>query len=825
MQLVPGGGVEQRLRSPVVRFRIDVANGAFRLSSPRHVLLEDVPPRKASGVQVERRNPPRWNARCSGSGTLARIAAVALSLCAASVAAQSANTGNQDSREDGQSVLEVVEVVAPLSLDAVAWTKGDAQAATAKEIAAARPLGLTELLNGSAASVSINEAQGNPLQADLRYRGFVGSPLLGLPQGIAVYQDAVRLNEPFGDTVQWALLPPTAVDAVLLMPGSNPLFGLNALGGAISLRTKDGFAHPGFDAKALAGSFGRRAVAAQAGDASERLGYYGMVSTLREDGWREYSPTRADAAFAKLSWRGAACKADFSLQAADTDLTGNGAAPVQLLRRQRSAVFTRPDRTWNALAQFNATAQRDWSATLAVGANLYLRNSDIDTYNGDDSDIEACENDPKLLCLEDDPAHDADGGALTADQRLDATINRTRTAQRSRGFAAQARWRPDGAGQMRHRWLVGASVDASSIDFSSNTELGWLDETRQAVSSGVFLADTFTDLVAELVYSAVYVASTLSLSRKTRLNVGARYNRAAVTLRDGLGTALDGDHRFSRVNPTLGVDYRATPALSLYASYSESNRAPSPVELTCADENDPCRLPNAFLADPPLKQVVARTVEAGLRGSTGAVDWRFAAFATRSDDDILFISAGRLTSDGYFDNVGATLRRGVELSLAGAGRLRWFLRYALLDATFRDPFSVPSANHPNAERGRIRVPAGARLPLIPRHQLKVGIGAELSPRLGIDAELIHASAQHLRGDEANLTTPLDGYAVVNLRLDYAVRPWISVFAKGDNVLNRRYATFGAFGEADEVLGDEFDNPRFATPAPPRAGWLGIEVRR
>ena len=754
----------------------------------------------------------------------ALVAAIALSLCAASFAAQSANPADPDDREETDAAMEVVEVVAPLSLDALAWPQADAQGAA--EVAATRPLGLTDLLNRRAASVTINEAQGNPLQADLGYRGFVGSPLLGLPQGIAVYKDGMRLNEPFGDTVQWALLPPTVVAAVLLLPGSNPLFGLNALGGAISVRSKDGFAHPGVDARVVAGSFGRRAVAAQAGDAGQRFGTYGMVSTLREDGWRDYSPTRADAAFAKLSWRRAGSKVDFSLQAADTDLTGNGAAPVQLLLRQRSAVFTRPDRTWNALTQFNATAQHDFSQTLAVSANLYRRASDIDTYNGDDSDVDACEHEPTLLCWDDDdqPVRDAAGHPLAANWGPDATINRTRTEQRSHGFGAQAHWR--GTGPVRQRWLAGLSVDASAIDFSSSTELGRLDETRQAVPSGVFVADIFTDLTVDLAYFAAYVAKTLTLSPNLRLNVGARYNRAQVTLRDRLGTALDGDHRFSRLNPTLGVIVRAKPGLSLHASYSESNRAPSPVELTCADENDPCRLPNAFLADPPLKQVVARTLEAGLRGTAGAVDWQLATFATRSDDDILFISAGRLASDGYFDNVGATLRRGFEASLEAVHRrLRWALHYTFLDATFREPFSVPSVNHPSAENGRIAVPAGARLPLIPRHQLKARVGMKLSPRIDIDAELIHASAQHLRGDEANLTTPLDGYSTVNLRVNYAVRRRLSVFAMCDNVLNRRYATFGTFGEADEVLGDEFDNPRFATPAAPRAGWLGIEVRR
>lgn len=132
---------------------------------------------------------------------------------------------------DEVAPVEVVEVVgqtplgAGVDLDQIA---SNVQAPTAEEVSKKRAVGIADYMNRSFASVFINEAQSNPLQPDIQYRGFVGSPLLGLPQGIAVYQDGVRVNEPFGDTVNWALIPESAIDTVLLMPGSNPLFGLNA---------------------------------------------------------------------------------------------------------------------------------------------------------------------------------------------------------------------------------------------------------------------------------------------------------------------------------------------------------------------------------------------------------------------------------------------------------------------------------------------------------------------------------------------------------------------------------------------------------------------
>lgn len=88
--------------------------------------------------------------------------------------------------------------------------------------------------------MSIIATQGNPFQPDLNFRGFTASPLLGTPQGLSVYMDGVRLNQPFGDVVSWDLIPRSVIGSIALMPGSNALFGLNTLGGALAIQTKDG---------------------------------------------------------------------------------------------------------------------------------------------------------------------------------------------------------------------------------------------------------------------------------------------------------------------------------------------------------------------------------------------------------------------------------------------------------------------------------------------------------------------------------------------------------------------------------------------------------
>ena len=736
--------------------------------------------------------------------------------------------------QEASSPIEELEVIGTTPLGAGAEADriaSNVQRATSEQISERGALDLADFMKRSLGSVFVNEAQNNPLQPDVQYRGFVGSPLLGLPQGIAVYQDAVRINEPFGDTVNWALIPESAIDTVYVMPGSNPLFGLNALGGAISIETKDGFTHPGTRAEVFGGSFSRVGLQVETGGSlDDRFGYFVTASRLEEDGWRDFSPTEANQVFASASWQSARTLVDAGLTYADTDLIGNGAAPAQLLAVEREAIFTRPDRTRNELALFNVKVEHTASAALAFSGNLYARSSDIRTYNGDDSDFEECEDTPGFICEEEDDEEelvfDANGGLIPADDSVaSATVNRTDTEQNGAGVSLQAIWTSELAG--RSNRLVGGFVhDESDIAFDASTELGMLDETRQAVPGGVFVGDAFTSMNADLDTFGLYLSNTLALSDRLNLTLSGRYNRTEVRLRDRLGTALDGDHEFDRFNPALGVTYELSDELTFYASYSESNRTPSPVELTCADEDDPCRLPNAFVADPPLDQVVAKTLEAGLRGNAfGNIAWHAGVFDTMNEDDILFISAGALTNQGFFDNVGETRRLGIELNLdGGAGeRLGWFMHYTWLDATFRDRLVVPSHHHPLAVAGEIAVERGDDLPLIPSRLLKAGLTFDVTPRLTIGGDLLASSGMRFRGDEGNLLDGVDGYAVLGVRAEYELGDRARIFATVDNVLDEEYESFGVFGEPDEVLGEDFTDARFLAPGAPRAAWVGVRV--
>ena len=176
------------------------------------------------------------------------------------------------------------------------------QIGSAQELQNVGAVSLADFMGQSFSSVSLNDAQNNPLQRDLQYRGFTASPLLGLAQGLAVFQNGVRINEPLGDAVNWDLLPQSAINQITLGGGSNPLYGLNSLGGSLVIDMKDGFNFEGANIEVSAGSFGRKIANFQLGGNDGQLGYYLNVEHFDEDGWRDQSASDALNLYGSLSW-------------------------------------------------------------------------------------------------------------------------------------------------------------------------------------------------------------------------------------------------------------------------------------------------------------------------------------------------------------------------------------------------------------------------------------------------------------------------------------------------------------------------------------------
>lgn len=715
---------------------------------------------------------------------------------------------------------------------------GNVQSVTASDIRRSQQSNLPDLLTSQLQSVNVNDVQGNPYQPDLNYRGFTASPLLGLPQGLSVFQDGVRINEPFGDTVNWGLIPMNAISTINLIPGSNPLFGLNTLGGALSLRTKSGFQFPNTSMELSGGSWGRSQAQFEHGGYTGNKDYYIAGNWFREDGWRDFSPTDVKQFFAKTGVQTDDTDFDVSFTYARTDLIGNGVTPESFLNQNRNSIFTRPDNTRNTMAMVNFTGSHFLDAYRLISGNVYYRHNKTETLNGDvNDDFEGGPNDGET---------GANGGAGFNSET--GVNNRTKTKGRTVGGTLQYSQNWD-----TNQLAVGTSYDDANADFEQSSGVGEFDSTRQVIQSA---ADVLgNSLNGKTRTASLFVTDTWTFMPNFHLTASARYNHTNVKNKDKLNSTppnLDGDFTYVKVNPALGLNWTPSQTLTTYVSASQGNRAPSPIELGCADPNNPCTLPNALAADPFLKQVVARTYEIGARGLWGTnMRWNAALFQTNLNDDILFVST--TTSAGYFTNFGKTRRQGIELGMAAdVGRTTISANYSLVDATYQSDATILAEN--NSSRGfggvtaddEIRVRAGDRIPGIPQHQFRLNFDYRATDELSFGANIVAMTGNYARGNENNqhepgtVTDPVSGdtrtflgagktaaYAVLNLTARYRVAPRWEIFGRINNVFDTRFNTAAILAEnpfnagAFQTNSDLWARETFYGPGAPRAAWIGV----
>ena len=711
-------------------------------------------------------------------------------------------------------------------------------------------------LNERLGAVTLSDTTSSVFQPTLQFRGFTASPLLGLPQGVAVYQNGVRINEPFGDTVQFDLIPQFAVERVQLSAGAEPTYGLNALGGALAFQLKTGFSVDGFRGEVAGGSFDRFMGTAEVGASRGPWAIYLGGTRFDEAGWRTASESGVTQGVGDLAYRTGRVDAGVSFIYADTQLNGNGPAPIELLEADRSAVFTFPDTTDNRLgfgqARFNLVA----TPAFSMQANGYYRDLERRTLNGDEAETGLCATDDlpagapvNTLCRgAGDDGADPLVDVLTErfitqeDTAGDGAFNRSLT--RSKGYGATVQVTSTRTLAGRDNVLVlGASADLADVGFASQSEIGTLTAERTVHGSGLLAGiharapdDEFnTAIDTENRSLGLYFSNTFSATDRLHVTLAGRYNDVRIDIADLLGTSLNGRHAFSRFNPSAGAVYEVSDGLAVFARYSESNRAPTAAELSCADPTEPCRVPNAFVSDPSLEQAVARSVEGGVRSQgtaslAGDITWSVTGYRTVIRDDILFVASPDLIGTGFFKNAGDTERVGLELELAGRmRRAGWYASYGLVEATFESPLTLPSSEEVNdaaSDDGEIEVQPGDRLPGIPRHSFKGGVNYDLSAVWDIAIETVVTSSQVFRGDEGNNQAELDGYGLVNLRSVYRITDMFDFFVRVDNLFDADYATFGVLAEVEIALEEapNADDPRFISPGAPRSAFAGFRVR-
>ena len=794
------------------------------------------------------------------------IAAMALGAAAVATAAPA--------YAETPTLAEVV-VVAPTPLPGVAINPDKlpvtVERLSSADFARVGSLSTTDALQQRIAGVSLADTQGNGFTESFDFRGFQASPLQGAPEGMAVYMGGVRLNEAFGDTVNWDLIPESAIRTADLFTG-NPAFGLNALGGAVTLTMKTGRDFHGADGDIEGGSFGRIHGSAEIGGSSGPWTAYLAVDGGHEDGWRLQSPSTVARGYADIGWTQDKADIHLVLAGAANSFGVIGPTPVDLLSQDRQAIYTWPQTTWNheALASLNGKfALSDHWSLQAVG---YVRKFNQHHVDGNDGNFEGCSDDPadplyRTLCVQGDGfpgAAPADlqvldaagapipcpspGGAPDCDSVPYGTIDRTRTDTLSWGGSVQVSSSGAVAGH-GNVFALGASLDHGRIRFSSNSTLGLIEPdlevtpdpaipgAGQIVHSAANLGYAPIEIRAPTSYYGLYALDTFDLTTRLSATISGRLNVARIGATDLTGASpdLNGRHDFSRFNPAAGLAYRVSPALTLYGGYSQANRTPTPLELACSDPDRPCLLENALVADPPLKQVLSRSWETGLRGAPivggGRLNWRLGVFQTDNDDDIVPL-ASPIPGRGYYANVPQTRRRGVEASAEfNAGQWMVYAAYSHVDATYRFSGDLPSPNSPFADmNGNVQVVPGDRIGGVPADRFKAGVEVQPIAAITLGADVLAVGSQVFVGDEANQDAPLPSYWTADLRASWRVTPHLELYGRIDNLFDRRYATYGTYFETDAL--DNLSpsplpadpDPHTLTPASPRAFLVGLRAR-
>jgi iron complex outermembrane recepter protein len=773
--------------------------------------------------------------------------------------AQAADTSASSNSNSGLPEVTVIGSTpipgTTIDLDKV---PGNVQVVTSSDISREGTPSLTQALNSNLSSVSINDDLDDPFQPDILYRGFEASPVLGTPEGLAVYQNGVRINEAFGDTVNWDLFPDVAIDQVEIQ-SSNPLYGLNALGGAISVTMKNGFSYQGGQLELSGGSFGQHSALAQYGVNSGAFGFYVAARVLNADGWRQFSDDRIRTLYSALSYHTDNAVIDFGYTRAQNALEGQGPAPVQELAVSRELVFTGPQNNINDLNFFTLNSSFRLTSTWSLQGTAYYRDYSQSVSNGNTTSYITCSETPGILCQPDgttpltnqagQPLPDISNGGTTFigenDYELIDAWGRGATLQLSNN---------DPLLGLPNQFSLGGAIDYASTHYFTGAQIGVINAQLIVLPSNLIVytpensegainngdpTPVSVDSVAQTL--SAYLTDTLNLTPNFAVTASGRYNVSHVDLYDQLGTNLDGDNRFVHFNPAIGGTYKLAPGVTLYGGWSTNSRTPTPSEIECSSPTALCLLPTNLAGDPPdLRQVISHTSELGLRGkfpetpgADGQLTWNLSGFRTLLHDDIYGIATS--VSQGFFQNIGDTRRQGVEAGLAyRSSDLSAYINYSFVQAQFRSAFLVPSPSNPfQDENGDIQIEPGDRLPGIPEHRLKIGADYKVVPAWTVGATLNFVSDFYYVGDESNQLAPIPGYTVVNLHT--SVRPWphVEIFGSINNLLDRKYATWGILSDPTGIgapgippngmtNGPGVDN-RFLSPAAPFAAFVGLRL--
>ncbi len=674
---------------------------------------------------------------------------------------------------------------------------------------------LSEALDRRTPGVSVTDEIGSPLVNSVDYRGESASPVPGTTEGLAVYQNGVRINESYGDVVNWDSFPTIALDNAEIVSG-NPIFGLNALGGAVVLNMKNGFTWQGTEFDARFGSFLRRQASLQYGITIGNWAYYAAAETIHDNGYRYYGGTHVNRGYADVGYRVAGSEAHLSVTAAQTDLGVAGTTPLDLAEMDPSAVFTTPQTTENTTGMIELQDKSNITSTLQFNGDAYVRSFEQSHVDGNISDYYYCGGGGGFCTTGDNTVANptnpsqfiaAPSNTGQPDGQPAGEIDRNWTSTRSAGATFQLT-DTDKIFDHSNNITAGVSEDHGWTHWGGDSELGTLPPDFVSAGYGVFINNPSDDISPENLdaqnnYLGVYVLDAFDVTDQLTITGGARYNNAQIDIEDltGQHPFLNGGNNYQRINPIGGATFKLTPNVSIYGSYSEANRAPTPLEIGCSSPSTPCQIDNFLVADPPLQQVVSRTWEAGIRGNEdiagfvpGKLTWSASAYRTTNSNDIQ-VEYNTIIGMGYYANAGTTLRQGVDLG-ATYTTDKWsaYANYSYIQATYQSYVTLASANNPNADCGGVQgaecVVPGDNIPGIPRHKVKVGLDYTIFPKWTVGGDLVYNSSRYYFGDEINSLPQVPGFYSINLRSAYQIDKQVQIYGIIQNVTDNRYYTYG-----------------------------------
>ena len=682
------------------------------------------------------------------------------------------------------------------------------------------------------------DIDGSDLSPNLLIRGYEASRVTGTPIGLAVYENGVRINERFGDNVNLDLIPPITIARADVYT-ANPLFGLNALGGAINFITKNGFTFQGGDATIYGGSFGRVNGNLEYGKQSGNWAFYFAGDGYKDDGYRPFGAQNAERFLGDLGYRTPDAELHLIAIFGRSLLGVQGVTPQVLVNQQYNSVFTTPQTTNNQAGTAQGTLRVDLPRNWVSNSNVYIRQFDQFHVDGNDAQVIDCSDigdgltAPGTLCLS--PNNAPNGATSTALQFIKngqpvPSMGPGVTSAFPYGTTAETTTHTTAAGLQQqftnttkildhdNTFIVGGSIDASTTHFSSQTVLGQLNSSFQNILSGFPGGGDVLNTAGNIGFNSVFISSTredygiflldtFNLTKKLAITAGARYNLSNVGTRDLTGTD-PGDNAmnsYERINPTIGVTYEFSKALTIFGNYAETNRAPTPLETNCANPAQPCLLETALISDPPLQQVVARTYEAGGRGTVtppivgGVISYKADYFHSAASNDIV-TQISPITGFGYFANVPETLRQGVEAEFDYMkGPFTFYANYAFVDATYQFTGQLSSPNNPNpavmnnpAGAGIENITPGNHIPGIPRNIVKLGFEYKVTPKFLVGSDIVVVGSQYFVGDDNNLNVKRPEYYFINVHAQYDVTNRFQVFGFINNVTDNHYATTGSY---------------------------------